>query len=434
MSNKNQNTDEPNVILLNKAFIGSWNDETGHISHEIIDFFRADNKKHYVYFSPSGKVNKDIGVINDENSKNTTKNTKYKAQYLLLTSNATIEHEAESAKKETGDDSKTKNKEPQSSTFQIKYIIELGRLINTNEEEIKYGGKTTKEIFDDGEYPSATFVATEIYDTSAIQDNSITTKQFIYQRNRGCLYKDKANDDYKRLKNKIAKLIEGAKRLSINTINEWEDEVKNAKQKETFIDFINKKNDENIYSNILVEILKVDGIFKKFCELAWFEVLPDEQFNLTREKFVKLDENKGRIDIYAESEESGMFIENKILSDLNGIKTDAQNKETSQITLYKRWVKDKHKNSYGILLVPDYRKGEIEKELKSYSEDKLVRVITYKRIADFIAKNKKTLENDRNFKYAKYADELEAIFNKHAYSTKLEKFAADFINAINNIK
>ena len=59
-------------ILLNKIFEGSYTDNISNISHEIIDFFKADDGKYYVYNNPFG----DFG----------NHNKNYTPTYLLLTS------------------------------------------------------------------------------------------------------------------------------------------------------------------------------------------------------------------------------------------------------------------------------------------------------------------------------------------------------------
>ncbi len=59
-------------ILLNKIFEGSYTDNISNIPHEIIDFFKADDGKYYVYNNPFG----DLG----------NHNKNYTPTYLLLTS------------------------------------------------------------------------------------------------------------------------------------------------------------------------------------------------------------------------------------------------------------------------------------------------------------------------------------------------------------
>lgn len=42
------------VFILNKPFEGSYTDVEGNVAHEIIDYFKADNNKIYIYNNPWG--------------------------------------------------------------------------------------------------------------------------------------------------------------------------------------------------------------------------------------------------------------------------------------------------------------------------------------------------------------------------------------------
>ncbi len=63
------------VFILNKPFEGSYTDEEGKVAHEIIDYFKADNDKVYIYNNPLGHCPDNIEA---DESKN------YKAEYMFL--------------------------------------------------------------------------------------------------------------------------------------------------------------------------------------------------------------------------------------------------------------------------------------------------------------------------------------------------------------
>lgn len=49
------------VIYLNKMFVGGFIDEnTGNIGHEIINCFKADDGKQYLYITPTGGISSEL--------------------------------------------------------------------------------------------------------------------------------------------------------------------------------------------------------------------------------------------------------------------------------------------------------------------------------------------------------------------------------------
>lgn len=442
---KKQNN-ETRVFILNKAFEGDWNDKDGNISHEIIDFFRADDGNYYVYNSPYGNLRTGIFVdrkndkyiykprkINDANKSKKENNDKKiaKVEYLIIASNAKIE--------------KDDNKEKKSS-FYIKYVIKLKRRIhnpNKGNFDIEYGGKSLHNILNvSDDYPLVTFEAEWIKESKEIK--VVETPHYVYQRNRGYVYSDLNQDSYE----VINKAISGVEdednknweKLDIKKIDKNELNKSSNSCKKTFLDLIGKFYSEECYTNILYNIFSIDNgvLFKKFLEQNKGIIsekfmldgvsFNDENYTVKREKGIKY----GRMDISAESKSVRVFIENKVLSDLNGIKDN----KTSQITTYYNWAND-GKNAIGFVFAPNYRVEDIKKELNYYDEGNKCFIITYKDIYDFLEQEEvKNILKDKNKnkEYYKYSDDLPLIFERHSYSDKLEKFRNDFIDAINDCK
>lgn len=468
-------TDAGDVLILNKAFEGSWNDEEGNISHEIIDFFKTDEGDYYVYNSPYGSCREGIYV----NDKDNIMKKEKKCKYLIIASSANIiKH----------DDKKN------GSEFKINYVIELEERVTElgmtdkfdkknnyveksdlrkNYEElvknIRYGGRCLSEIFnydnDNSLVPLVTFKAKAIY----YQPDKLVTikieKDFDYHRNRTYVYNDTDSVVFNTIVDAINEneFIE----FSLKSIDPEDVKTHQKNTKKTFLDFILKTNAEECYTNILQSVFDYNNaeIFKRFLiylkendeKFSKYLNRPDNEIKLEnyfekltkveREKFVNNEKGAGRMDISAETEDIGIFIENKVLSGLNGLKKSSNKKEEdkdndindmkySQLTVYYEWAKDNKRKSIGLILVPDYKVDDIKKELEHYEKDNRENyvIIKYSQIKDFfhLDEIKSLLKN--GFVFNAYADELEYIFGKHSYSSKQEKFKQDFLQAISEAK
>lgn len=136
------------VILLNKAFSGSWLDAEGHIAHEIIDFLRADDGNVYVYDAPHGSAH-DVYV----NGQTPAPDEKFCAQYMVITGGY--------------GESKKEGHKAGACSFDIQFVIKLAKKIhpfhssyswrtlwakkdNMNQEEKDLGGVIFEEFFKPG--------------------------------------------------------------------------------------------------------------------------------------------------------------------------------------------------------------------------------------------------------------------------------------------
>lgn len=440
-------------IILNKAFEGSWNGKDGNVSHEIIDFFKADNDKYYVYNSPYGSCRNDIFVNLKEDKCKCNANNKYQAQYLIIASNAEI-------------NTNTSN-EKWKSRFKIKYLIKLKSKLtslsatkdikNKQDEykklvkDISYGNENLFDIFKDNEilWPLVTFEAEKIFvpKTTTIE---IETTDYKYQRNRGYIFSDTHYNDF----HKITKIITETSNWEELPLKKIDTSSNNEKQqnKKTFLNLILKTQSEECYTNILYSIFKYENCFTEFLEflrsknnLNFYDkndnkitnsntinnVIENNSYNVYREYFVisknQEDEN-GRMDICAISNCCRIFIENKVLSGLNG-KT---NKGTSQLTIYRDWCKESDYYSC-LILVPDYRKDEIEKEISYYEEKNKAyfTLITYSTIVNFLNDLQKKPDYFDKYEYKEYKGDFISIFNNHTQKSQLEKYTNDFLNLIN---
>lgn len=411
-----------NVIILNKIFEGSWNDQEGNISHEIIDFALTDEGKYFVYNVPYGCCPDWIHITGDDIKETET----HEAEYLYLTS------------------------ESRNGVFDIKYRIKLKRKIHNysyhkseklrkqvsekmekiyEEYNVFYGGKKISEILYT-DTPLITFEAD--YMELAAESVSVNFSEYNFQRNKGYLKKDEHPNDYKYFQ-EIANNTKWI-RSGLNPIINKSD-VNGRYNKKTFLDLIMKSESEECYTNILYSILKQPGFFTLFCK----NFAPDRKLDCSN-SFQVFRERRvvgGRMDICAESVSQRVVIENKLFSGLNGIRKD----ETAQLSIYYEWGKKADMEPICFLVVPDFRVelshsgrvSEIEQEILKYDPDMQGKytVVSYSCISDFIKNHKNMFET--SYEYYKYLDDIIDAFANYAYSSKTEYFQALFQQRINEL-
>lgn len=364
-----------NVILLNKLFLGGWLDKQGNIGHEIIDFFFTDKGEHYVYNNPLGVCPKDIWI--DGTKFPRSKEEKYLGKYMVLTS------------------------EKRGKEFDILYVIELAEKLHRfsapkdktklreiqkkiqqdiiKKRDIKYNGKYLYDIYKNDDSLYLTFKGKKMY--KADTPITFTERTHNFQRNKGYIYDDKNPDDYEKLITLIKDSIKDGTLEEFTPRNVSPSQIGQSNANKTFIDLIKQEYNEQIYTNILHSILEQGELFIHFCD----KFRNGKTFNST-DNFKVFRETKvvdGRMDICAESDNQRVIIENKINSGLNGLRP-ADN--TTQLSIYYRWGKEKPTEPLCFVVAPDYRKAEIEKEIKKEDPNmaNIYKIIPYSEIAGFI--------------------------------------------------
>lgn len=216
---------------------------------------------------------------------------------------------------------------------------------------------------------------------------------------------------------------------------EWEDGFISCAEKEedlaikdyseNFLQLIGKTNEEQIYTNMLTYWLSKDNAFKDFLgsiDGCVKEAIKKEEFVVESEKFIykdskskkKKDNNTekkspvGRIDIFAQSKDFVVIIENKIESDIKDCKA---NETKTQLSAYYKAIEDLYpekKRKY-YLIVPDYRKIELEKQLNRKDPDmeSVYTRVTYQELYNFF-KNYTPDPNDQYIAY--YKDLMSALY------------------------
>ncbi len=379
-------------IMLNKSFIGSWGvANVENIPHEIINLFRSDNGKIYIYVPPYG------GFKTEEHPE---------VECVLLTgswnNNMTeVYYAVRGLKLLHHGGRKATEKERQNL---VDYIIE---------NDIKYGGKYLHEIkmaeFEEEIVFYMTFLADAVYkprkplflswenNTEAHTDDKdiyeLTEKNYKYQRQIGYI----PQVDYPVVSDIInnSDIWDTANAVVQNVSS---DDIQKV-QHQNFLQLIHKEYDETIFSNLFYEFFRTTpGLFSAFAK----EVLGiDDERDFVITKEVTTKNGKGRIDLLAQNDNYVVVIENKINSGLNGI--DKHN-HLSQLSTYIEFVESELLNGRkGVYFLFEPNYNDIDISRFDQKRGREFTKVQYSKLYNFFKTNRSKL--DASF-YSDYADDF----------------------------
>lgn len=361
-------------ILINQLFAGSYLQEGTNIGHEVINIFRDDNDKNYLFITPSGNVKEHI------------------VDKVLFVQNIKARETMEVVMKAEG-------------------------LIKTTVDEIRkifYAGVNIVDIFNKNIYHGesdaasieamATFQAKDVrfpangkriiltvdenYETE--DENVILIlldtdkRRIVGQGMRTYL----SNESYPLIYNKIKKLFEDDLLWDdINTTQKMITDGSYARSSISFLEIIRKENDELIISNLLAYYFNYDHrLFVKFVK----DVLGINQFDVS---FEIIRESMGNIDLWIRDKKHIIVIENKIKSGLNGKTEDGKNQLNKYYKFTESYKQDNDiEETYYYIFVPDYNDISINDDIKEK-----YRVVYYSEIYDFFRKNAAEYLADKYF-------------------------------------
>lgn len=374
-------------ILLNIMYTGKYLTD-GNIGHEVINLFKDDKKQNYIYVLPVGT----IGEIHDD-----------KVEVILLVKRCNaclleILAKAEGLKK-IG----TKKDE------QKQYI---------ENEDIRYGHVLLPEIFEgnveNGNY--VTFRAENVI--KAAQPIFITTDEILSKakgyyfvgdikfprRQKGYVSDKKHAETYKILQGIIKEKTNWGEETK--TLEDYEDFLQNKRNgaEHDFISIIKKDYDELVFSNLFQYIFssRPEGFNLFVKEVLQADIKFSDNFVVEREK-----EN---MDLFITDGNSIIVIENKIKSQINGIRKNDNDKTSySQLSKYYDYVEQQYpcEQKKYFLFAPDYNMID----LSVYNPDNKYTLIPYSKIYDFFAQYRECYKN------VKYFDEFLSALSKHKSNT-----------------
>ena len=472
------------MILVNRMYTGSYlNDNEGNnIGHEIINFFKADDKEKYIYITPYGKFNL------------TYKN---EIEYILLT-DATIGGKYNiiaKAKVDKCEIFENKNK------FQYILRDEYKETHNNQAKNKKYGGKRLYDIYKDNigndEAIYATFKIKEIKRVKEdkkieVNLNSIkgrTIKETVISVGNKEKYHIEHKEEKVKVKGKTKEKIKIPLKIGennyiyldehekdnsktenkayhylmeiINNEKYWEEEStekieisqsekQQSKENFNFLNLIEKEYDETIFTNMLAFYFntkyKNTIILNEF--LNWLKSkeeyknkikLNNVNFETIKKEIpIKLEQQtgkrkkkeiNGRMDLFAVKDNNILVIENKIKSKINGKKENG-----FQLKFYEDSIKDNYtdcNNFIGMVFVPNYNVEIIKNEEGYINVKENYNVIEYSKIYEFF-NNKIELKDIKDATAKKYYEDFKSSLFLHTLDAK-EKEENKFKNAINNV-
>lgn len=384
---------KPNEILLNIMFTGTYLDQQN-IGHEVINLFKADNGKNYIYVLPYGNIGKEH-------------NGKIKTILLVRRCNANVLEILAKAVNLT-----------QVAFVKNQHNITDDERSVQNEviKEIKYGNvfisdifsknisKGQQDIFISFEADKVVKVRKPIYlSTAKDLGNNKNIISFISDDYKDFNFAKQSPKQYiseekqKDLYDLLQKIIDNEENWGEETkpVNEYH--LGNRDIEHNFIDIICKGYDELVYSNLFQYFFQknIEG-FKKFAR----DVLHID--DISNEYSVKREYKN--IDIFITYDGKAIIIENKIKSGINGICKD--DNTITQLSKYVDEVgaegyKDDELNCY--IFVPDYNLIDLNR----YKSGEKYKVIKYSEIYKFFMDNKELYKN------TEYFDEFLYALSKH---------------------
>lgn len=393
-------------ILLNRMYVGSYlNDNIG---HEVINLFKDDSGRNYIYVNPYGQLGKKHNDID--------------SILLVRGVNANV---VEVIAKAVGVTPVLDNALPRDSAKEIqqKFI---------SENRVKYGGVFLDRIYyhnvgQEGDsvvyisfraqniyYPKhPIFLTTE----NKSEQNYIVLRDVTFPKQAlhwtyssltrayGTLKKIIQNQSLWMRKNQTQRISDIVSSAAFENFN--------------FLKLIKKEYDELSYSNMFYFFLNENkNLFKKFMQKV-LSLKPKGTFLIQREV--------EHIDLLIQDDNNFVVIENKIKSGINGVRHNVYGKLVqSQLSDYHKYADKyaKSKKKSFFIFAPDYN----NLDLRGYKKSEDYKIINYSVLHRFFEQN--PIDN----KY--YKDFLSALetHSREVDNSNFEIMQERFIKTINDVK
>ena len=408
-------------IIINKMYVGGYLSEGDNIGHEIINLYKADNGKNYIYLNSQGTIELSRG----ENSITVLLVRKFASKIYKVLAKAECITILDFA------DSKLPRKE------RYKGQVALG---------LTYGGVSLVDLFNENSYRGSleeeknaytTFVAdrvikpkNQIYitdDESVSGDNTFfirTNKGFGKQTLREFYSENEKPESFTDLNQIIENKELWEEANTTQAISELPEPQKDPYF--NFLKIIRQEDNELAFSNMFAYFFDINrDAFSRFAH----EVLSID----IRTDFI-IEREKKNIDLLISDEKNVVVIENKIKSSINGIseRHDIYSDQVqSQLKKYYQFVTtdDEYRNKSVSCFIfsPNYNRIELGK----FSYGEKYNIIYYREIYSFFVENSNLYDGVPYF-----TDFINAMY-KHTkdYDNELEEeMQRKFQNAIYNVQ
>lgn len=394
-----------NEILLNIMYAGKYI-ESDNIGHEIINLFKSDQGKNYIYAMPGGTIAKQ----HEGNIRCVLMVRRINANTLEIlgkTVGKLTQILTETVARENNDEQRTKIHSMQIEKIEKDGIMYGGKKLN---EIFKKNGTNDKDAYITFEADDVVKPKNRIYLTTNEKWKEAAKDGFFYLPDEdlsadGSKLKFPKQSMKTYLSDENPKTSHAFKVVTeiINDTNLWGDSVPTVKVDEddqenetppTFMKIIRKEYDELSYSNMLAFFFRRNR--KVFCDFAKEVLKIDMESNFTIEREWE------HIDLLITDENNVIVIENKIKSAINGVKDSGESQLSDYVGKVNNEKAFKNKNKHFFILSPNYM--DLHTENLNNAED--YKSLRYSVIYGFY-KDKKDYFNDIPQHYAEFLAALE---------------------------
>ena len=356
------------MIILNKMYSGNYLEEN--IGHEFINDYLDSEGNQYIYVTPWQKVQK----------------SKDQENYIIQ-----IRHAG-------------------TKRYEVLFYAEIEDFsVDNDGSQLVYGGFKLEELLGKNDTNAGiyahlkakyikkcrpnTYLSTSqrSHDAGVIELNS----NFNFGRQRRYVHENEQKEVY----HQLLSFIKNKKYWSDCQNSELE--VSDYTPPEiNILDVVGKQYEELAFSNWLAFYLNFSPILrKKFIEECLFKnanIVNNKAELLKGSTSVRREHQ--RTDIWLESEQAIIIIENKIDSGINGVRQTEDGNVINQLDDYKSLIEKENKNKqpYYFIIKPNYNQLTIDKKNDDWN------VIEYETILEFFAK----ISEDESFKALPYIQEF----------------------------
>ena len=394
-------------IIINKMYVGGYLSEGDNIGHEIINLYKADDGKNYIYLNSQGSIDLshkeyEITVLLVRKFAQKTYKVLAKAEGITILDFA---------------DSKLPRKE------RYKGQVTLG---------LTYGGVSLVDLFEENLYRGSlegnknvytTFVADRVVkpkspvyitDDESVSDDNVffvrTNKGFGKQTLREFYNENKKPESFTDLNQIIENKGLWEEANTTQAISELPEPQKDPYF--NFLKIIRQEDNELAFSNMFAYFFDINrDAFSRFAQKV-LSVDMQTDFTIEREK--------NNIDLLISDKNNAVVIENKIKSSINGINERHDiysNQVQSQLKKYYQFVTTdneyRKKTVSCFIFSPNYNRIELSK----FSCGEKYTVVYYREIYNFF------VENRNLFDEVPYFEDFINAMHKHTkdYDNELEE-------------
>lgn len=408
-------------IIINKMYVGGYLSEGDNIGHEIINLYKADDGKNYIYLNSQGTIELSHG----ENSITVLLVRKFASKIFKVLA------KVEGIKILDFAHSKLPRQE------RYKGQVALG---------LTYGGVSLVDLFNENSYHGSLEEEKNAY-TTFVADRVIKPKNQIYITDDESVSGD--NTFFIRTNKGFGKQTlrefynENEKPESFTDLNQiiennelWEETNTTQAiselpepQKDPYFNFLNiikQEDNELVFSNMLAYFFNINrDAFSRFAR---------EVLSVNIQTDFAIEREKKNIDLLISDKNNAVVIENKIKSNINGINERHDiysNQVQSQLKKYYQFVTtdDEYckKTVSCFIFSPNYNRIDLSK----FSCGEKYTVVYYREIYNFF------VENRNLFDEVSYFEDFINAMHKHTmdYDNELEEeMQRRFQNTIYNVK